>query len=301
MRFFININTRTKLLISFSMLLAIIAVMAATAYIGMRSVERVQRYLVDVEFPISIEVAKIRNIINRERTIESRIALASDTASREQWIKDLKESEAEANNMVKAFLEHTKGLKEYGPMANEFIKLRAELIRLRNEEFLPLAVSGKVNEANALFLGTHELVEKIRDVLINISKFTEQKDIELKEQSQRLVNKYLYIFIVTGAVACMFVIAMTILMDRIIAKPLIEASAVAEKIAYGDLTVKMPSDKRTDEIGTLIMSLGMMIESLRTVTGEIHKATESLSSAKDAKEIAELGKKLKNIVEQFRF
>jgi CHASE3 domain sensor protein len=66
---------------------------------------------------------------------------------------------------------------------------------------------------------------------------------------------------------------------RNISRPLREMSAVASRVAAGDLTGKMKSTSRGDEVGVLARTFDMMVESLRSVTREITEGANVLGAS----------------------
>jgi len=68
-------------------------------------------------------------------------------------------------------------------------------------------------------------------------------------------------------------------MQRVIASPLQELSQAASRIAAGDLTLSVPADHRSDEIGTMIASFSRMSESLREQLRGLVEGANVLGSA----------------------
>jgi methyl-accepting chemotaxis protein len=83
------------------------------------------------------------------------------------------------------------------------------------------------------------------------------KEAEASAQSTRLI--------ILAGTACAFVVLafVTLLITRNIARPLREITATAERIAAGDLSIQVHTDRRRDEVGTLAQAFGRMNQSLR--------------------------------------
>ncbi len=64
---------------------------------------------------------------------------------------------------------------------------------------------------------------------------------------------------------------------RSITRPLQEAVALADRVAAGDLTVRMNTERR-DEVGQLLHALARMNESLVTIVGDVRTASDSIST-----------------------
>ncbi|PID90937.1 MAG: hypothetical protein CSA97_00310 [Bacteroidetes bacterium] len=88
-----------------------------------------------------------------------------------------------------------------------------------------------------------------------------------------------FIFVL-GLVVLLVALVVTYFVSHRIATPIIEASQLIGRIAGGDLTLRIStSGVRGDEIGMLMLSLGDMVERLRTIVHEIHDSAMSLTRA----------------------
>jgi methyl-accepting chemotaxis protein len=74
--------------------------------------------------------------------------------------------------------------------------------------------------------------------------------------------------IVLGTLAALMLAALAgFMLTRDIARPLQELTAVAERITVGDLSVNVPADTRSDEVGVLARTFDRMTQSLRAMAG----------------------------------
>lgn len=113
---------------------------------------------------------------------------------------------------------------------------------------------------------------------IALSKSVDQmQQLQAEYQATDSENSYLTLAIVT-AVAAVLGILLTILISRVISKPLAHAANVAHRIAEGDLTQKIESD-RSDEIGDLMSAMAQMNSRLRELLGRIDQGVTELTSA----------------------
>lgn len=83
------------------------------------------------------------------------------------------------------------------------------------------------------------------------------------------------IFIVLATVLS---VTLSLVITRSVTRPLSEVVNVAERVAQGDLRVKV-GEERNDEIGRLQVAIGDMLKSLTRVIGEIRNGSGALSSA----------------------
>jgi methyl-accepting chemotaxis protein len=78
--------------------------------------------------------------------------------------------------------------------------------------------------------------------------------------------------------ATLLSIALSLTITRSVTVPLAEVVNIAERVAQGDLRVKIGAE-RSDEIGRLQVAIGEMLKSLTRVIGEIRNGSGALSSA----------------------
>jgi methyl-accepting chemotaxis protein len=86
--------------------------------------------------------------------------------------------------------------------------------------------------------------------------------------------------IALGVIASLLGIAIAYWVTRSVTKPIAEAVQVANRLAEGDLTVKIDV-KSNDETGKLLTAMSLMVDKLSQVMSEIRSAADNLSSASE--------------------
>jgi methyl-accepting chemotaxis protein len=118
-------------------------------------------------------------------------------------------------------------------------------------------------------------IRKLMDELINYEKMlVEQRNSSTEKSS--LASKTAIIGIVL--VAFLIVVIMSYLLTKLIAGPIIKISAIADRIALGDLTTEVEI-KQKDEIGQMGHSFNKMIRNLRNQINEISEGINVLASS----------------------
>ncbi len=135
----------------------------------------------------------------------------------------------------------------------------AEALQQLNDQYLP---------AMAAYLGAQqEMVEMQRKDLVDV--------LAKVERQRKVVTAGI---LVSLAVVVGLAFACTAWMVRSIRRPLAQANEVAARIAQGDLSADI-STNRADEFGTLLMSLGGMNASLARMVSEVRSSTDSIAIA----------------------
>ncbi len=158
-----------------------------------------------------------------------------------------------------------------------------EFFKLRDEQFIPALQAGDRDKARAILAQMHQRYEAHRlaiDQVVTISKTrnaTAESDADevIASQSRTLLVLALAIL---GVVAFMAVFAQRTaarLSERIRL-----ASAVAGRVASGDLTTEVPATDGDDETSLLLRAISTMSSSLRAlVTRAKHASIELMSTA----------------------
>jgi methyl-accepting chemotaxis protein len=86
------------------------------------------------------------------------------------------------------------------------------------------------------------------------------------------------ILTIVGIVAALLTIAFAWFITRSITRPVTEALNAANRLAEGDLTVKLEADSK-DEVGMLMNAMQNMIGKLTQIIGEVRTAADNLTNA----------------------
>jgi methyl-accepting chemotaxis protein len=92
---------------------------------------------------------------------------------------------------------------------------------------------------------------------------------------ERAVTRLLAFNVTAVLLAC----AMAFWFNRAIANPLRQATAVAVRIATGDLRVNVPPSRGNDEVGQLLRALAEMVDAWRTLAAETTRGVDTLTGA----------------------
>ncbi|MCT4621942.1 MAG: methyl-accepting chemotaxis protein [Marinisporobacter sp.] len=100
-----------------------------------------------------------------------------------------------------------------------------------------------------------------------------------EEESFHLVHELQRIMMIVLIFSVIGIVVFSVFIASSIAKPLIKMTNVALDIAKGDLTVEVPKEKRSDEIGILTEAISNMLEHLREQTKEIIHVANVLATS----------------------
>ncbi|MFZ6759307.1 methyl-accepting chemotaxis protein [Undibacterium sp. Ji50W] len=210
------------------------------------------------------------------------IAKSSDPSLASFFATEQEESTKASGLLQKAIAEHMQSpdeialFKEIGEQRQAYLNTRNKVIALKKED--------KVDEANTAlekeFLPASAMyIKKIEAMLTMQRKQIDDTSAEIQQTYQS--SKIL--LIVLSLIAALLSVICAWMMAASITKPLAKATAVAEKMAQGDLS-DIIHIQRNDEIGKMMHAINGINTGLSGVIGEVRHGTETISVA--AAEIA---------------
>lgn len=279
MKWMNNLNIKNKLLLGFALLLTFVLVFVAVAYNGLSTMRDTQRTLTHIEYPLTLELLKLRTNINRERSTINRIVLIQAERKYAEWRSEL----ISLDTTITAISDSIKILAKENPIIiggiQEFTAKR-KIYKTYIDTLLNVYNTSKTqHKVEGLLIGVmYELNETMREIILGLSKISESSDENLIRENENAFSFVVRSFSVFGVLLIMICIGLTMFFVKIIAKPIEDLAKQAENIAYGDLTMDVQVKKGKDEIAVMQRSFGMMVSSLRAVSKELKSTIGTLDS-----------------------
>lgn len=160
----------------------------------------------------------------------------------------------------------------------ELTQLQAEATPIR-KKVIDLSKGMQTDQANAAY--EQELDPVSGRIRIAAGKFSEAQKMFVEQAFQEistLAIQLRYTALVSAAIGALAASIAGAMLYLSISRPLNEAVLVADRIASGDLTHKVPSCER-NEIGELMRALGVMSRKMRGAISIIGQASDSIHTA----------------------
>lgn len=133
-------------------------------------------------------------------------------------------------------------------------------------------------ESKAIEIKRIELSSHILSEIVGFSEISLERLLEMGDQTNLVVRNSRMILIL----AIVFVIGISalfiVLISRSVARPIADCVSFAEKIADGDLTLSLGTDRK-DEMGLLLKALDKMSANLKNLVSEIKSTSGRISEA----------------------
>ncbi|MDD5180891.1 MAG: methyl-accepting chemotaxis protein, partial [Gallionellaceae bacterium] len=278
MKWFLDFTTRSKLYVSFGLMIVFLGTVITIAYGGISTIQASQKTLYQESFANTQDLLTIRVDVNGVRAALLTMMALTQHSEQEAWQQDINARSKEMTAAMQRLRERNRNNPSLSGKLEEFHTIREDFVQTR-DSIIPLIYAGKTEQARALALGIQdERYRKMRVIALELeSKAAEQARTAVTESEQR-AHETLRQFILLGIVATGLAVMMALFMSHIIAEPLRMVSGIAQRVAAGDLTVNIPQEDRTDEVGVLMHTFHTMVENLRQSTQEIHEGVSMLAS-----------------------
>jgi methyl-accepting chemotaxis protein len=282
---FANLRLSTRLAAVIALLCVTLVAVGAAGLFALRSTNaRLQTVYDDRTVPLH-QLTRI-NALMQDNMREIQLALAHDPRLEESRLHQhdtalhLDRVDANIAVITQIWKEYmaTYLTPEEKKLAEEFIAHRGRYVK---EGVLPAADllrQAKFAEAGALVAGKlnplYNEARKLNDSLVQL-----QVDVARQEFDGAQADYGRFVVLAGLAIALSVLIAAMLgwLLNRAIVRPLSAAVAAANRVAQGDLTVNLAT-QRGDEIGQLMQALAAMVKRLSETLSEVQVASRAVNS-----------------------
>ena len=272
-----------NLKISSKLLLAFVAVLALTTFVGLYAVlqlSRINQASIDIAtrwMPSSRMLLDIRATTARYRVNELQYLISTteqdieafDRIMRQLWDK----TQAHYDNYA-SFIATEQEKAAY----DELGRLRAEYAK-EHAMVMALARNGRKDEALVLAQGESlELSRRLYDQIDRMVQIDHEGGQQANDHANALYRSARGWVVGLLGASILLGLALALTLARIVARPRNEALGVAQAVAEGDLTRRIQATT-TDETGQLLHALHRMDQSLIHIVRQVRSGTDSIATA----------------------
>jgi len=280
MKWFLDFTTRGKLFAGFGLMIAFLATVIVTAYLGISAIQTSQKNLYQKDFANAVDLLNLRSDQNGIRAALVSMLLATERSNQETWHQEIKQRKQEVAEAIRQLQERNRNDSRLSGRIEEVKSINEAYAQTRDVELIPLIYAHKTDEARTLAGGIQEQrYRKLRAIAQDLSDLAVERARAAVAISEQRTEQAVHLFIGIGIAAMGLGLAMVLLLNRIIAVPLRAIASIAAQVADGDLTVRVPADNRADEVGDLARAFRAMVEKLLQTTREINEGVSVLASS----------------------
>ncbi len=260
MHWFINLKTRAKLTVGFGFIIALLLLIVITGWSSLQTVRDMERTIADV--------VSVRANFNGQRAAVLSALLVTSATEAEARFQEVVAYSKENAEALRRLETQSRLDSEVKNDVGELSAIRAEYVRVRDDEVIPLIRQQKKDEAIALILGGQSArVEEFRARALDFTT-------RLAARSDARLAQAKLVFAILGAGALLTALGMILSFGRLIAEPLERMTVAAGRIAEGDLDIEFTDRDRSDEVGVLMQTFRRMCKSLTVLAGRARQITE---------------------------
>jgi methyl-accepting chemotaxis protein len=274
---FSNLAIGKRMALAFGLVMALMAVIAAAGFVGLREVSASVQEINADRFP----KVKIANAIGDLVSSHSRklrtMLLMESAADRDKEMAIMADQRAEIGKLYSTL--------EARLNTEEGKKLFAKLLKERTDYVHEVEAIAGLVRADDLAHARESLFSKLRkqeteylDTLDEFSNLVEGQMTKVGERAGTDVTRADTIILVATAVGLLMAAGFGWVATRSVTQPVAQAVDALGRLAAGDLTVRIDSG-RTDELGKMLQAVSATAASLRQVVEQVRSGVDSVTTA----------------------
>jgi methyl-accepting chemotaxis protein len=273
-------SIRLRMVGAIAMVMVLLAMVGGTGFLGLNQVQSKSDEFSSVVFRDEVALSELRLQLGNLRRFEKDVALsvgARDEAAAYlvRWQKAAVDARKTAEGLAASGHPAVKSLA--AGIAQKLASYEALA-----QPVLTQASSGgfaQAQEANLALAGAKSEVRVVEESTTRMESELSRAAASLREDQQAAATTALWWFAVAVALSVVLVVPLTLANMHSICGPIDAATALAQRIAQGDLTRSSLDLRGTDEAGLLLQALQTMQDSLAQLVGQVRHATDSINNA----------------------
>jgi methyl-accepting chemotaxis protein len=279
MRALADLTTRGKLILGFGVIVVAMALTSLVSWEGLARQRTLQQQLYNDDLVIVFKMLELRNAINRER-VALLSTLVANSAAQATFDRQLTTEEANIRGLLADLATRAQSDHEFAPDYARLSGAYREYSVVRDNDVLASVRTGQRAAAGEAATGRlQNSYERLRTVAEEIGTGQLEEARGRMREGSALVESAGATLILVNLLAVLLACVKTYWLNRAIAKPLREATLVAERIATGDLRGEVPAGTSRDEVGQLLRALDGMVQSWRALATETSRGVATLTGA----------------------
>jgi methyl-accepting chemotaxis protein len=272
-----NMKIGARLALAFGVVTLVMLCIVVTARIGLDAVDR-EITLINVDrYPKVKALTEIGELVNRQARAARNLLIMDSADAREGELRSIAESRARVGEIYRA-LEPTLTSERGKGLFAALTRGREEYLA-QLDPFLALVRAGETDKARAQLLGEvrGRQLEYMKQVAA-LTTYQEELMARAGEEAKARVTRAQWLMVAAALLGMALAALLGWWVTRSVTRPLSAAVSALDRVAEGDLTVRVDATRR-DEVGQLQQALGRTIASLTSVVSSVRGNAESVATA----------------------
>jgi len=279
MRTLADLSTRAKLMLGFGLIVVAMVLTSLSSWDGLARQRSLQQHLYNDDLAVVLNVLELRNAFNRER-LALLSSLVAGSSTQAGFGRQLDTEEAAIRNLLGELAARAKTDPEFARDYARLADAYREYGAVRDNDVLASLRAGQRASAGEAATGRlQNMFDRLKVVADEIAtKQLDEARARMRDGAAQVDTAGVTLIVMNLAVVVL-ACAKTVWLNRAIAVPLRDATAVAQRIATGDLRADVPASKGRDEVGQLLRALDDMVQSWRALAAETTRGVATLTGA----------------------
>jgi len=283
MKKFLHFPIRTKLFISFGIMIFLIMIIGITAFVNVSTIQEKNQDIYQINTANIQDALALRGALSDARLITFMLIVEPDNSTTQQLLQNLESEKKKIFTLTAGMITRNSDNENILQNLNNFKGEQEKYASIRDNEIIPLVISGNHNKAKEIALDIqNDRYNEIKNTLNTIIADADSHALDSTEQAKNLATIMNMVIITIFVFSLIVGIGLAIIITKSILDPLLLLAQKANQIAAGDLTIDIPQDLREDEIGMLNDSFRRMLAGLREAYNELSEGINVLAKSSNS-------------------
>ncbi len=270
-----NLSIRSKLFLSFGVLLALLIVVLLVSFYVIRAIHSDDTVILQQRLPNALGFANLRSHQNYQRVLMMETLSVQDKKEQELRLAEVQKYKELIDELTRQIDTRIRNEPDKMVQFNEYKSILDSYRQTRNE-VQTYILQGDLQKARVMDAGVgiqEERYDRMRSILLSLGAQEEKEAALMVEASEGSYWNSIRLFGILATLSVIIGIWVAVALGRIISQPLTEITRVAEKIATGDFQAELSATERADEVGLLFKAFGKMVDFLSNLSQNARRVT----------------------------
>ena len=274
---FKNLKIGARLGIGFGLLSILLLTISLIAYVRVNQMTKQMDEVVNNYYPKTVLVGDVIEQINiNARAMRNALLVKTPAEVQSEMARlvDARRIALEKFDILEKTIQSEEGKKKFNA-----IKEARKPFVVDVDKYTELQKAGKRDEAIDLMLSSLRKTQQgYLDAAMNLASFQGELMQQAGTEAEEAGKSTQQLLILSGIFALLIAVSFAWFITRSITRPIAEAAAAAQRLAEGDLTVRLNADSK-DEVGVLMTAMQNMVNKLSEIIGNVRQAADNLTNA----------------------
>ncbi len=280
--FFLNLRMSVKLLLSFSVITVVCMIVGGVGILNIYQLQKLDHDLYTLQTQPLLELRIINGGFEQNRVYMRDIIAEENPQKIEEYVKAMDENTQKINQAMQIFSQslltesERKDFAYFSNVLENFNYHKEQVVTLCKAGNQKFATTVMRNDGPKLSLNFNKAIEKLAQTKAEAGK-------QKAEFNEGRAQGAVWVMGILVLVAFLLAAGLSLLIARMISRPIESMAVAANRIAKGDLAVEIPVQYLglQDEIGKLGQDFKVMTENLRSIVKQVYRSSEQVASASE--------------------